>query len=182
MIKSIAESADDSQNVEFIIRLHDDEPKHLQAISEIVAAAPRVRIAVGPTLRGYASLDKFFDEAIALSTGKWIWQLNDDAIIEGQGWDTKLAEIENWKCIVIPQLHQLNESLYSNDQGSPFPMVPRGTIFTPEQQPLPYPPDTKLTSSLLESGHKLIFLEGIKTHHQREVDPIVEAQRQAGAI
>jgi hypothetical protein len=175
MIQSIADAADDPQRIEFVIRLHDNETWHLRAIPEIVAAAPHVRIAVGPTLRGYVDLNKFFDEAIALSTGKWIWQMNDDAVVDGKGWDTRLAENDDGPIILIPQFHQLNESLYENDMGSPFPICLRCAI----TGPLPWPPDTGLTLLLQTQGFQAGFLPGVKTHHQRDVTEAVTAQREA---
>ena len=177
MIESISSAADDPQRVEFVIRLHAEETAHLRVIPDIVAAAPNVRIAVGPTLRGYQSLNVFFDEAIALATGKWIWQMNDDAVVEGQGWDTRLAENHNGPIIMIPQFHQLNESLYENDIGSPFPICLRCAI----TGPLPWPPDTGLINLLQAQGFHPGFLPGVKTHHQREVSTETEAIREMDA-
>ncbi len=177
MIKSIADAADNQNRVEFVIRIHDDDPKTIAEIPTILAATQNVRVVIGPTLKGYHSLNKFFDEGIAVATGIWYWHLNDDTVLfESKGWDTKLTA-EEPDHIVCPQFHRLCDSCYAEDPNIPFALIPIWMMRKYFPQGIPNPPDTGVTDFLRAAGIKTTFLKDVIAWHQRHVTAETEQQR-----
>ena len=176
MIDSIVENADDPNRIEFCIRLHDDDWPTLKKIDFILGAAPHVRILIGPTLRGYADLLTFTDDLYRIATGEWVWQMNDDVVIEGKGWDTKLANMDMGQ-IVMPEIHRLNDSIYKRDMRNCFHILPRNMVFAWCGK-LPFPPDLGVIDVLREHLVGTAFLQGITAWHQRNVSREEELKRE----
>lgn len=90
MIASIMDTCDTPSRIEIILRIHTDDTDTLWAIPELVGLGP-VRIAIGHPMRGWQDLTRFYEEALALAKGDWVWIMNDDVVCETKGWDTFLA-------------------------------------------------------------------------------------------
>lgn len=174
-IASIMETASDPRRIEIILRIHSDDLPTLQAIPDLLKLGP-VRIAIGHPLSGYNDLTRFYEEAIALATGEWIWVMNDDVIIESPGWDQELR-IAPVGHIVMPAIHKLGGSVYQNDPQTPFMFVPNGCWKRYLQgRPMRDPFDAGLWGLLRENGWPTLFIP-VTVHHQRDVSAIEDRKR-----
>lgn len=80
-------------SVELILRLDDDD---LDTLTWAETLVPRPRIVVGPRLKGYASLPRFFNEMASVSKSDLVMCGNDDMIFLTPGWPTKLLAAANY--------------------------------------------------------------------------------------
>lgn len=71
-------------DVELVIRLDDDDA---ETAAWARALDPPPIVVIGPQLKGYASLPRFFNEMAAVATGDLLMCGNDDMIFETPGWD-----------------------------------------------------------------------------------------------
>ena len=176
MIESGITTAASPDRIEFVVRLHDDDFPSLERIPEFCRAAPNVRVVVGPTGRGYSDLSRFFDEAAAVATGDWILQMGDDAMIGGDGWDSRLDAISRDK-IVLPEFHQLNRTVYHHDFECSFPIVPAGSWLKYADR-FPDAPDTGTIKLLRSNGWDTEYLAGCHAIHLRDVSHEQEKRRE----
>jgi Glycosyl transferase family 2 len=80
-VESLFQKADNPEDVEVLVRVDDDDPLPYNSLAE----SGLVKIIRAPSF-GYAA-QEYYNECFARSTGDLIWPLNDDVIIESQGWD-----------------------------------------------------------------------------------------------
>jgi glycosyltransferase involved in cell wall biosynthesis len=120
-IESLLETAIEPENIEILFRLDDDDdtdPEELQALHT------NVKIITGPRLKGYQSLDIFYNELCEIATGEWLFLWNDDAVMLSDCWDLfLLEECENQLLVQVGE-----EAMFSNHNPmecftSPFPIM-----------------------------------------------------------
>ncbi len=109
-------------------------------------------------------------ELAAMATGKWVGLFNDDAVIQGQGWDDQLAA-ETQNCIYQPEIYRLNDCEYRHASRTGFPFFPNKCWdFLCGGKFIPYPADYAVCD--LADAHRwpIKFLRGITIWHDRIAD------------
>ncbi len=86
-IDSFLGNAANPDNVEILVRLHDNDEKSLEWAK---TRDKRVRVVIGDTEDGYGSLYKFINSLAAMSNGKWLWVSSDDMHVLTKGWENVL--------------------------------------------------------------------------------------------
>jgi hypothetical protein len=177
MIHSITTSASDWNRIEFCIRLHKDDIGTLRWIPQILTMAPNVRIVIGDPMRGYGDLSRFYEEALAIAKGDWIWVQNDDCTCDTKGWDEQLsAHATNH--IIMPEIHRLGKSTYTRDLHCPFMLVPnRCWVKYLGDAPMRDPFDAGLWTLLREHDWPTDFMPGLCVHHDRKVPAEEDEER-----
>mgnify|MGYP001218986151 CR=1 FL=1 len=87
-LRRIYTKAENPSNIQTVIRLDLDDPElseNLKIIQKWNAYG-----VVGPRLDGYESLHIYYEECARVSSGRYLWQLNDDGWIETEKWDAVL--------------------------------------------------------------------------------------------
>lgn len=89
-IESLVLTADDPNDVEFVIRRDSDDKSdygHLERTTTIL----------GPP-KGYTGLAHYYETCVRYAVGKWLLIWNDDAIMRTKGWDTQIrrASSDAW--------------------------------------------------------------------------------------
>ena len=194
-LESVRATIDNPLYTEILIRLDDDDQESLARrnefehpdprtvvpslmLSELKGKWPRTRVIVGPRGRGYGDLHKMYGELAAATEASWLWMMNDDAVIVGQGWDKQLYELPTTGLLVQPETYQLGFSRYANSEGGAFPIFPNN-CWLPEWQDGPENPLDVAIDELLRKrrGWKTHFLPGIEVVHDRDDDASLEAHR-----
>lgn len=85
--------AANSQQVEVLVKVDDDDDETLAVVPELKAMG--AVIVVSPRGAGYQDLHKFYNALAALSSGAWLWMFNDDSWMATQNWDALLAKHGN---------------------------------------------------------------------------------------
>lgn len=88
-IDSFLQLAFHPQQVEIIVRVHDDDYGTLAWAGR---RDRKVRVVIGDTEQGYGSLHKFMNCVAAMSDGDWLWPAGDDSRMLTAGWDRLLRE------------------------------------------------------------------------------------------
>ena len=165
-MRSIYRSADDPTRIEFCVRFQENDPNLKRDLRNVESLGWNVRTHVGPAYEGYKSNHLHFQEAYALATGQWTWMMNDDCTVRGQGWDTRLAAIQDNR-FLVPAIHKLGESTYQNDPDCGALIVPLYAI--KDIGTLQGPPDKYIRDTLRARGFLYQFLD-VTFHHHRETD------------
>lgn len=167
------------EDFEMIVYVNDDDDETVRAVEPLVDDDnPRIRLIVSRRKANYWDVDDYFNEMAEVANGDWIWQMNDDATVTGEAWDTKLSQIPLSGFIVQPEVYQLNNSVYVNPVNSPFPFFPRNCWKQFGLPKIPIPADHGLPDFLREKhGWKTSHLKGISVFHDRKVDKTLPKER-----
>jgi hypothetical protein len=166
---------------EILARLDDDDDATLAIASALEADG--VRVVVGPRLKGYLSLSGFYDELAAIATSPWIWIGNDDAYIDGHGWDEQLAATPTNGFIVQPELYRWNTSGYQWCEGGAFPAVPNQSWRLFGHEAIGTPIDTWFDVVLRrQNGWKTHFLKGVTAVHLRDTETQLVEHRKINGV
>jgi hypothetical protein len=76
-----------TRDFEVLIKLDSDDHESIRRLGELDNFGPSIHVVVGPRLRGYFDLNKFYNCLAALSSGRWLFLFNDDARMVTTGWD-----------------------------------------------------------------------------------------------
>ena len=167
-IDSIIQSAS-GDDYQIHVRLDDNDDSSLARVSEL-EAYPVVKVEIGNS-PGWSGLDQVVYGPVAnASQSTWVWILNDDMTIkaEGNNWDDLLREVPTTGYWCEPEFHQLNDSVYENDERSCAPLFrTRCWRDLGVSQDLPSPCDYVLVDILKNRGWKPWFLKGLRVWHQR---------------
>lgn len=165
-------------NYEVFIWFDDDDRQSLNAIPQIESMG-RIKCIVGPRRNGWASIEENFMEALPQFNGTWIWVLNDDMWIEGKGWDEQLKGVPTEGVICHPEISGNGGSVYRNDTGGCFPIVPNRFWEKLGQPQVERPYDTYCNELARTSGWKFHFLPNVTTVHARDSAEAIEAHRKS---
>jgi hypothetical protein len=176
-IASIRDAAQDADAYEILVRIDDDDAASA-GLPEDLRIYGNVKVMVGSRCEGYASLNKvFYRELEEIASGSWCWIMNDDAVVIGEDWDSKLAAVPLTGYIVQPEIEQLNASVYEHNECTGFPCYPRKCWKQLGMLEYPNPCDSTLPPFLFERGWKTWFLSGITVHHRRASEADQERHR-----
>lgn len=164
MIASVFNTAYDGKSVEVCLRVHSDDSSTLKELQYLFAFySPQIRVHIGPPLP-FSEQRQAFNEALAIATAPLIWIMNDDCVIEGQGWDKQLADLGN--AIAIPATHRLGKSNYVHDRHIPMFIMPIYPWKLSGFPPVHF--DTGLWEYYEKAGTSVRCLEGITLWHDRD--------------
>lgn len=175
-INSINAAAGDNRNYEIILRMDDDDPKSILAACAM-AVHQRIRIVIGPRLRGAGDGTRFIGDMVPIAHGQWLWFMNDDVTVEGP-WTTIGQASKNH--IVIPENHRLNNSDYARDMSTPFFFLPnkfwrRFTVGYDEVSKkfqnlknFTHPFDVTILKEMRDCDFGTEFLSGVTVKHNRD--------------
>ena len=169
-IDSVFATADDPEQIEVSLRFDDDDQVSLDRMAEF--RSYNIWVYIGPRKNGYYSLDEFYTHMAEQTDADWVWLMNDDAVIEGDGWDTQLAEIPTDGVIVQPELYQLGFSKYWTHEGGAFPIFPNRCWRKFGLQQMPHPVDTEMDKLLRSNGWTTQFLKGVGVIHDRDSEAL----------
>jgi hypothetical protein len=129
-IESVFSEAKDPSRVEAIVRLDFEDRNTLEHLTSLSRPYPNVRAIVSHRMDGFDSLPIFDDECARLARGDWIWLFNDDAWIDGAGWDAVLEKaVEQFQNKLFPRFYPQYQwdgtSCYENAAGGTFPIIGR---------------------------------------------------------
>lgn len=163
-IKSVLETVHDPDSIEILIGLDDDDLESYKRLKEI-ESQPQVKVFIWP--RAWL---KMIADLANLAVGRWIVILNDDATIEGQGWDTQLEAAPLTGVVFQPEIYRLNESRYPYATRTGFPWFPNKCweVFGCSNNFLPHPCDYEVCNLAEDRGWKIQFLKGITVYHDRK--------------
>lgn len=118
---TLAELADDTSRIEFLLAFDHDDTASIEFFNDNIAPEVEklgVRYACyGYDRLGYIRLNEYLNSLAGFSQGRWLFFWGDDAIMESQGWDSRIAEVEDFRVLRIPT-HNLHPYAI-------WPIVPR---------------------------------------------------------
>lgn len=121
MKQSISTSIE-PENIEFCIRVDDDDTSTLERIEEIKELHPNIQLIIGSRLTGYSSIHLMYNELAEIAKGTYFYLYNDDAFLETEGWDLIISEYKNRVCWIMTG--DYSDELRANYQTS-FPCFHR---------------------------------------------------------
>jgi len=131
---SLADLADDTSRIEMLLAFDDDDTKSSDwcmenVLPELDDRGITYSLMQFPRL-GYIRLNEYVNALAARGKGRWMMFWGDDAVMETQGWDTRILEVTDFRVLRIPT-HNLHPYAI-------FPIVPKKWIdllgcFSPHQ-------------------------------------------------
>ncbi len=115
-LDSIIDNCSDVTKIEILVKLDDDDFETLEKINSY-KNIDLINVRISNRKKGYESLNEFYNELYEVSTGEFIFCINDDVIIETQNWD-KLIEVYSGQLVC---LH--HNPTYPHNDGWYFPIV-----------------------------------------------------------
>ena len=118
---TLADTADDVDRVEILLAFDHDDQSSIDFFHERIAGdldAKGAQYAVyGFDRLGYIRLNEYLNTLAGHSRGRWLFFWGDDAIMESPGWDSRIAEVTDFRVLRIPT-HNLHPYAI-------WPIVPR---------------------------------------------------------
>lgn len=158
-MNSMLSTAKSPGRIQFVLKLDDDDP-------QLHKKWPRnVKVVVSPRGIGYMEMPRFVYEACAAADGIWCFLIDDDAWIEGLGWDEQLAAINPAGCVAQCEFYHLGMSHYGSDSCGP-----NGLFFPKEAYKTMRPEiggaaDMQLCGNTVDKGWPKHLLKGIAYCH-----------------
>jgi hypothetical protein len=175
-IKSMVDSADNPDSFDVIMRIDFDDVMTIASIPSFEFIHNSVRILIGDRLQGWGSVDHFNTVMANSTDAKWIWPFMDDAIIQGKGWDTQLAQIPDVGFMVATEKFRLGGSHYGNVMDVNCAIVPNRVWERFGFKEIGHPGDSFMYKLLIkDQGWQPRYLTGVTMWHQRTNDKLIEA-------
>lgn len=175
-IESICKTAT-TGNFEILLRIDRDDTETLNNI-HLLTHKKVSHIVIGDRYQGYVSHSTFMDELVGLAKGEWLFFLDDDGVIIGQGWDEQLAEVPKHGKIVHPEFYWLGESHYGSGSCDPVAICVPYKCWEQYWGPgLRHPNDMWLQNMLTEKGWTNHLLTGIIAYHKRDDEETLAQHR-----
>jgi hypothetical protein len=103
---TLADHADDISRVEMLLAFDHDDESSIDYFNQRVAPELDERGAAyevfGFDRLGYIRLNEYLNQLAAHSRGRWLFFWGDDAIMESDGWDSRIAEVTTFRVLRIP--------------------------------------------------------------------------------
>lgn len=162
-IKSVNDTVNDPSRIEILVGLDDDDEVS-KTVWDDLMGIENVSVFVWP--RDWIAMISGLAQA---AEGDWILILNDDATIEGSGWDEQLANTPKAGVVYQPETYRLNESRYLHATRTGFPWFPNRCweIFGCAGNFIPFPADYEVCNLAEKHGWEIRFLTGITVFHDR---------------
>lgn len=181
MIESVLNACDNNYDIEFVLRMQEDDEPTIRHIPEFLKMAPFVRCVVGLRYRGYhPDHNLFFMDAMRIADGEWCWMLSDDCTIHKSqtlvGFDSFLKH-EPKDAIILPTINKLNESIYIQDKCCPAILIPTGCWSKLGVDIIRYPIDEGIFELLRTQNNWPTRFIDVEYHHHRDNDEEMEKHR-----
>lgn len=85
---SLWETADNRGNVEFLLKVDDDDTATIDFLKDTIHPTAPVKVFTSPRGRGYAEIHHWINQLAGHAKGTWLLVWNDDARMLTKGWDT----------------------------------------------------------------------------------------------
>lgn len=169
-LDSLAATAD-SNSYEVLLDIDDDDEETFAEIAYL-KSLPHVKLHFSKRGNGWFGLDARMDRLSAMACGSWLWIMNDDATVEGSGWDRQLEDLTTSTTLVQPEIMKLGGSTYLRPDWTSFPIFPKGCLSRMNSSLESLSPSDKGLWSFLvkQHGWSTYYLSGISVNHQRDSD------------
>jgi hypothetical protein len=121
-ISSLIDLCDDIDNIEFRLGFDHDDTVGKEYFTEHVQPMLEQREIAYTALEfdrlGYERLNVYYNHLASGADSDWLFVWNDDAIMETQGWDTRIREHDGRFCLLRVQTHR-------SHPYSIFPIYPK---------------------------------------------------------
>lgn len=133
-LKSLIHNALDIDNIEFLLRIDEDDEESMTRQWEFRDLHNNVRVFIGPRGDGYLDLHKYVNFLASNAEGEFLFLWNDDAIMQTDCWDTYVHEHKG-ECIIMHPVG--NDTCYDMTdtpikdwslKGTSFPIVSRRIV------------------------------------------------------
>lgn len=94
-IDSLRKLATDPKDFEVLVWVDDDDQPTIDFVSNpgfVYPSGPTTKCLVGPRGRGYADLHTYYNRLCEISSGRFLFLWNDDALMLSTGWDREIAK------------------------------------------------------------------------------------------
>jgi hypothetical protein len=120
-LESLVTRAKHPESLEILLAFDDDDTSSLGFFTEEIVPVINQSGAVYTTWQfprlGYIRLNEYVNFLASQAHGKWLMFWGDDAVMETQSWDQRIAEVSDFRVL---RVHTHNQHPYSI-----FPIVPR---------------------------------------------------------
>ena len=120
-LTTLAHLADDISRVEMLLAFDHDDQTSIDFFNERIGPeldrAGAQYALYGFDRLGYIRLNEYLNTLAGHSRGRWLFFWGDDAIMESQGWDSRMAEVEQFRVLRIPT--------HNSHPYAIWPIVPR---------------------------------------------------------
>lgn len=160
-INSIYDTATHPDLIQVLIRLDCDDPRLCEAV-KLIPKRPQILTIIGVREGPGAGNEELVQWAI----GKWIGLFNDDAEMQGKGWDEQL-DAETQTCVYQPEIYRLNDNEYHCSSSTGFPFFPNKCwdgLF------IGSPADAAIVELAQHRMWPIRYLKGLKIWHDRIAD------------
>lgn len=103
---TLADLADDISRIEMLLAFDHDDQSSIGYFNDHIAPDLDARGATyecyGFDRLGYIRLNEYLNALAEHSRGRWLFFWGDDAIMESQGWDSRIAEVKDFRVLRIP--------------------------------------------------------------------------------
>lgn len=89
---SLLSLAVENKFIEFILRIDNDDNETIDVANKLCRILP-IKYIIAQRGSGYQELHNFYNDMARLATGDWLMIFNDDALMNTQGWDQILKNI-----------------------------------------------------------------------------------------
>ncbi len=161
-INSIFDTASSPEKIQVLIRLDCDDPALCQAVG-LIPKRPEVITILG-TREGPGAAN---EELVRIADGRWIGLFNDDAVMDGKGWDDQLAGELRSDVIYQPEVYRLNDNSYHNSGMTGFPFFLNKCW---DGNFLGSPADASIVQLANARRWNTQFLKGLTIWHDRVAD------------
>lgn len=186
-MKSVLSTAWKPEEIEFILRLHEDDRETLREIPSIESVAKgRVHTIVGPNL-GHRGDPCYFWELSQKAQGRWIWGLNDDVVIlpKSKEWDMRIIDQPTTGVVGYPFYSFLGAnvtrdgpSFYRKEKNNPFVLLPNRWWVQFGLKQFEGPTDVFIRDKLLkEASWKRVYIGNLTLWHDRRVDKLMKEEK-----
>ena len=169
-LASLRACCDDPDSMEILLRVDDDDLEtifHLPKLTDEFG----VRVQVGPRNKGYDSMGEFITELSDLALAPWVFIIDDDATVEGCGFDRQLRKVSlTDHHVATCEFYKLNQSVYRG--ALPVGMIVPNKCWNLYSIGIVYSPVDEFLRGLLVNDHgwKVDLLPGLTYHHEWDED------------
>jgi GT2 family glycosyltransferase len=170
-INSVLSTVDKPNDVEFIVRISDDDHDTLMMRKELDGLG-NVHTVYGKNL-GFAGDPEYLWQMSQKAQGDWLWGFNDDLVVEyaSKGWDTSLMEQPKSGVVVVPYYNVEGRCRNGKDPSNPFVILPNRWWLSVGITKFEHPTDAFCRRVVeKEAGWKRFYLSRLATFHDRRSD------------
>lgn len=146
--------------IEVVLRVDDDDQETINNFQGL----PNTKLVIRPRGGGYGDMPVLVSDACQAASGVWTFLIDDDAYLEGWGWDDQLSRIKPDRNVAQPEFYHLGFTEYGSGSCGP------NGLFIPTDVSRKIPRVSGYADSMLEGmtigqGWTKVLLKGITYCH-----------------